>query len=342
MALKPKGSRVNARKQARLQKAANTTTEQRASKKQISTAAINTVKSLVDVLKPFELSPTQRFKTYALMLMDDAVWASFDARATAIERAQANGKLKYNKASEQSKAAKDYLQYCMNNMQGQTPRSVGRCAAEMVKNGSSPMEIVFQKGEDEYSDYWTLKKLAYIDPITLDQAKMFNTTDNGDEIVSLRQSINSFRGTSGKIQTNVKTGLVSVVEIDYRRVAMAAYMATSSTPFGTSPLDAAYTPWREKQLLQEYLLIGVTRDFAGTPVLRLPSEVLEAAENDPNSPEAKQVLTLTRGMQTMHSGDATYLILPSDTQSEAGTGVRDYDIDFKGVDGGKVLATLSK
>lgn len=326
--------RINARKQKRLEKAAqSSTTEQRASKRQVSTAGISLIKGLVEMCKPYELSSSQKYKTYALMMMDDAVWSGFDSRATAIERAQANGRIKYKKSSEKSERAKDFLEYCIKSMYNQTTRSVGRSCAEMVKNGGAPHEMVLWKRQGEYSDHWSLKKLAYIDPATLDTAKPFVTTDSGDEILSLRQSGRAFTDIDGVANVNITKSLSGYVDIDWRKIAMSAYSSTSATPLGSSPLDAAYTPWREKQFLQETMLIGVTRDFSGVPVLRIPSEVIEAAESDPSSSEAAQLATLTRNMEMMHTADATYVVLPSDSQSESGTGLRDYDMEFKGIEG---------
>jgi hypothetical protein len=341
---KNSNARRRKRQAKKLQKAAqNTTTEQRASKRQVSTAGIKFIKDLVNACKPYELSPSQRYRTYALMMMDDAVWSSFDSRATAIERAQANGRIKYKKSSSKSKEAKEFLEYCMKNMHGQTPRSVGRSCAEMVKNGSSPHEMVLHKREGKFGKYWTLKKLAFIDPATLDTAKPFSTNENGDEITFLHQKNAAYTAMDGMSFIRSKSNLSGQEAIDWRKIAISSYSATSSTPLGTSPLDAAYTPWREKQFLQETLLVGVTRDFSGVPVLRLPSDVLEAAESDPSSPEAQQVAALTDNMQMMHTADATYVVLPSDGQSETGVGtLRDYDMEFKGIEGsGKNFAIES-
>lgn len=324
--------RVNARKQARLEKAANTTTEQRASKRQVSTAGVKWIKDFANACKPYELSAGQRYRTYALMMLDDAVWASFDSRATAIERAQANGKLKHKKGNPNSKAAKDFLEYCFKHMDTQTLRSVGRSCAEMIKNGCAPHEVVMHKGSGLYKDYWTLKKLAFIDPSTLDTARPFSTSEKGDEITYLHQKSQAFTGVDGNSFTRI-SNLSGRVDIDWRKVVISAYSATSSTPLGQSPFDAAYLPWKEKQFMQDTLMVGVTRDFSGIPILRLPSEVMEAAESDPNSPEAAQVLALTENMQMMHTADATYVVLPSDSQSESGTGLRDYDMEFRGVEG---------
>ena len=332
------------RRQAKnVQKAAqNTTTEQRSSKRQISTAGIKFIKDFANACKPYELSATQRYRTYALMMMDDAVWSSFDSRATAIERAQSNGRIKYNKASAKSKEAKEFLEYCMNNLQDQTPRSVGRSCAEMIKNGSSPHEMVLHKREGKFGKYWTLKKLAYIDPATLDTARPFSTDDKGDEITYLHQKSSAYTSMDGMSFIRSRSTLSTSEAIDWRKIAISAYSATSSTPLGTSPLDAAYTPWREKQFLQETLLVGVTRDFSGVPVLRIPSDIIEVAESEPNSPEAMQIQALTENMQMMHTADSTYVVLPSDSQADSGTGLRQYDMEFKGIEGsGKNFAIES-
>ena len=330
--------RSNARRRKRqaqkVQKAAqSSTTEQRASKKQISTAAISWIKRFSEACKPYELSASQRYRTYALMMMDDAVWSSFDSRATAIERAQYSGRIKFKKGNPASQEAKEFLTYCMDNMDTQTSRSVGRSCAEMVKNGSSPHEMVLHKREGKFGDCWTLKKLAFIDPATLDTVRPFTTDETGNEITSLRQKAAAYTSIDGTTFIQAHSNLNSTRDIDWRKIAISAYSATSSTPLGTSPLDAAYTPWREKQFLQETLLVGITRDFSGVPVLRLPSEVLEAAESDPNSTEARQVTALTDSMQMMHTADATYVVLPSDSQAQTGTGLREYDMEFKGIEG---------
>ncbi|AUR89043.1 portal protein [Vibrio phage 1.121.O._10N.286.46.C4] len=322
------------RKSAAISKAANnTTTAQRASKRQVSTAAIEAIRYVTEVLKPFELSRTQRLYTYQSMMQDEAVFTAVNDRIMAIQTAQMNGKFRFNPNSENSVAMKDFLQYNLDNLEGQTPRSIGACAAEMVINGFAPFENVTYRDDKEYEGQFVLKKLAYIHPLSLDTSNPYTVIEGGDQIKELRQLATAFRGTDGTYMGS-KRPWTGIREIDYRKVTVASYSATTSQPFGKSPLDAAYTAWREKQLLQDYMMIGVTRDFSGTPVLRLPSEILEAAESDPTSPEAQQVTALARGMKEMHTGDASFIILPSDSQSENGSGLRDYDIQFLGVEGG--------
>lgn len=311
--------------------APNTTREQRASKTQITTAAIEAIRQVVNILKPFELSYSQRLKTYQSMLLDDAVFASFDSRAMAIETAQKTGYFEYDINSEESTKLYEFLKYNMELLEEQTPRSIGRCAAEMIVNGWSPFEVVYHKADEEYSDKWKIRKLAYVHPLSLDPIRPYTLDNNSDRIINLRQSGLAF--FNGINNSGTRLSWTGVKEIDFRKIAYCSYGGTPSQPMGNSPFDAAYTAWREKQLLQDYLLIGVTRDFSGTPVLRIPEDVLAAASADGTSPEAKQVNSLAQGMSNMHSGDSSYVILPSDSQNESGTGLRAFDIQFLGVEG---------
>ncbi len=310
----------------------NTTTSQRASKKQITSAGIKFIQRQAQQFKAFELGESRRLKTYQLMLQDDAVFSAINDRMMAIETSQANGKFEFDHNSEESVAIKDFLEYNMSRLIKQTPRSIGRCAAEMIINGWSPFELVTHRDDKEYKNNFVIKKLAYIHPLTLDTGHPYVVADGGDEIIKLNQSAAAFMGNDGTY-TGVGQGWTGRKEIDFRRVVYSSYSGTSAQPMGQSPLDAAYIAWREKQLFQDYLAIGVSRDMAGMPLLRIPSEDLAEAAADPSGAKAVQVAQMIDNMGNMHSGDAPYMVLPSNTQSESGTGALDYDMKFVGVEG---------
>jgi len=322
-----------------INKAAPTnTTAQRASKKQFATAAIAAVSKVVQMLKPYELSSQQRLKTYQAMLNDDAVFSALDSRLSLIQKAQAKGKFKYNKNSEESKRVKDFFEYCMDNLEDQTIATIGRTAADHIYNGFAPFEIVYEQGEDEWNDKWKLKKLVYIHPLTLNPITPYELSNDGDKILGLRQDFSAFTGDAGMSYFTV-VGKNKGVDwsgqfIDWRKVAYCSYSATIAEPFGNSPLDAAYELWRSKQLLEDLGITGATRDMAGIPVLRLPAALLEAAANDPSSAEALQVTQITQSMENMHKGDQSFVVLPSDTHNEAGSGALEFDFKLLGVEGG--------
>lgn len=71
----------------------------------------------------------------------------------------------------------------------------------------------------------------------------------------------------------------------------------------------------------------------GVVVLRLPTEHINKAAEDPESDEAKTLETLKQSAALMHSGDQTFILLGSDTQGENGNGKYTYDFSLQGVEG---------
>lgn len=309
-----------------------TTREQREAHKQLSTAAIEYVKKQAEILKPYELSRTQRLRTYQLMMSDSAISTCFNARTMAVAKAQAKGKFRYNINSEESVRVKEFLEYNLSHLKGQTPLTIGMASGHMIRDGWSPFEMVFEDGEDRWAGLWKLKKLAYIHPMSLDRIKPWHVKAGGDEIDYLRQSSEAFIGSDGLSTANF-TGLKGIKEIPMNRVAFASYSATSTQPVGNSLFDAAYIPWKEKQLLQDLTLVGVQKDLAGMPVLGAPSDLLSRAAEDPSSVEASMVEQLKSNLANLHAGDQAFSIIPTDTHNENGSGQRQFELKFLGIDG---------
>ncbi len=310
-----------------------TTTEQRKAATQLSTAAIEFVKKQVNLLKPYELSASQRLRTYQLMLQDDAVATCFGARTMAVAKAQARGSFSYDINSPESLRLKEFFEYNLSELKSQSPLSIGMMASCMIRDAWSPFEMVFEAAEDDWENYWKLKKLAYIHPLTLDQAKPYQIKSGGDSIDYLRQRPDAFVGSDGTSSFSY-TGWGGVKEIPFNRVAYSSYSATSSQPIGNSLFDAAYIPWKEKQLLNDFTLIGVQKDLAGMPVLGAPSSLLSAAADNPEGPEARMVDQMKNNLANLHAGDQSYSIIPTDTHSENGNGAKQFSLEFLGVTGG--------
>lgn len=311
------------------------TRQQRSIGKSLSTRGMKAVSDIVNLLKPYELSDNNKFKTYAMMIQDEAVWSSVESRITSIEVAQSNFKLKCDKNSERSVWLKDFINYNLANMQ-RTTRAIGRECAEMVYNGISLHELVASiKGTGEYAGMFTLDDLVYIDPLTIDTRQPYSTKDNGHTITYWRQNRGAFKDTNPTFtkSTNLNS-LTGVQEIPASKVGVCAYSASSSRPMGTAALDAAYTPWREKHLINEFLLDGIQKDLAGMPVLGVPLDLLDKAGADPNSDEAATLNQLQEHLQNLHAGHETYAIVPTDTFNEAGSGAAMFQFKFQGVEGG--------
>lgn len=312
--------------------------EQRSSKSAKGTVAIEMVKQVVEVLKPYELSRSERLRTFQLMLLDDAVSSAFQANSVFIEKAFANYTIEFDNNSEKSSMAKDFLSWNLSNLKNQTIRSIARSAAEFKRDGLAPFEKVFERGYGEWATTpdgiptWKLKKLNYIHPLTLHSSEPFKIVDGGTRIESMQQTQGAFKN-SGGMNTNYSGMLSGYLTIPIEKIVLMTYGSTDAQPFGNSPFEACYTAWREKVLLQDLTTVGVSKDLSGTPILTLPSNLLNDAATDPTSQAGVMVEGLKKSMANLHAGDQASMILPSDTFSETGNGAREFDIRFLGVDG---------
>lgn len=70
-----------------------------------------------------------------------------------------------------------------------------------------------------------------------------------------------------------------------------------------------------------------------TPVLYAPASVLDRAAVDPASPEGLSMKTLMRNLANWHSGEQSYMILPSDV-SEGSNSQKAFEVKLLGIEGG--------
>lgn len=307
--------------------------ESRQRKRTISTAGIESIKRKVEREKPRELSSSQRNITYLAMLQDPDVFTPYFANIVMIEKAFSNYKIEYNKQSDKSQEVADFMHYCVNTTLKQTPRTFAGKAATFKRDKLSLFEKGWIKGEDEYKDFWCLNDLSYIDPLTLDTTTPFSVTEQGDKISHARQRTDAFIDSPDNI-SKTKVTRNGYVEIPSNKLTFVSDSGSDVQPYGTSTFDAIYSEWRYKTLIKEITLTGVTKDFSGTPVLSVPSWLQEAASDDPSGWEAEFLSELQRDMANMHVGDQSYVSLPSDPH-EGSSSIREFDISFLGVDGGK-------
>jgi hypothetical protein len=80
---------------------------------------------------------------------------------------------------------------------------------------------------------------------------------------------------------------------------------------------------------------GASKGLNGLVVLRVPTEHINKAAEDPTSNEYATLMALQNQAALMHNGDQTFIMLGSDTSDTTGTGSGKYVYDFelKGVSG---------
>ncbi len=104
-------------------------------------------------------------------------------------------------------------------------------------------------------------------------------------------------------------------------------------PYGGSILYAAYRAYYFRRNIEVVEAIGIERNLAGIPIIRVPSELL--------SPDADEgQLALRRMYEVMGTqlkkNDQSYVLFPSDVQgdNDSGSGKYHYDIDLLKSEGG--------
>jgi len=86
------------------------------------------------------------------------------------------------------------------------------------------------------------------------------------------------------------------------------------SPEGESVLRAAYIDWDAIGKIQLTEAIGIERDLAGFPVLRIPSELLDA---DASGEKQIAFNSFKKVVNNMRRGDQAGLIIPSETDPES-------------------------
>lgn len=103
----------------------------------------------------------------------------------------------------------------------------------------------------------------------------------------------------------------------------------NDSPSGTSPLVAAWEPWKLKKAYQESEAIGVAQDNNAFKILYLPPEYL-VEDRDPD--RAASFEMYTRMMERAHQAKQSGFILPMLTDNE---GNKMFDFEIKNISGQK-------
>jgi hypothetical protein len=228
---------------------------------EIGSTALSTIKLYADWRKPYDLKWPECIRTYNEMEYDDDVATALDASYTFVERAFVEPEVVYNKESEVSIEAARFLKWCLNNMDdGMTLRSAVRSAITFKKYGFSVLEKCYtQVTSGEYAGMYKLQKLATRPQETLNKANPYVYSDDGRTVIGIIQSINAVSSTNAIIPASI----VGDRFLPRKKLLIFGYNSTDSNPFGVSPLASIYQDWKEKVLISDYEVVGVSKDLGG-------------------------------------------------------------------------------
>lgn len=295
---------------------------------EIGTIGLNSIKAFTNFMQPYETRFPENIRTYKEMGEDPDVATALDATYIFVDRAFFDFEIKYNVKSAKSRKAAKFIDYMLRNMNSPLRQYV-RSLLTYKQFGFAFAEKVFELDEDPkspYFGYYRLSKLAFRPQDTLDFAEPFTYSADGRTILSVNQNISAVMVSPGS-----SPSLLGRKEIPMGKVLFVGTNITENNPLGVSPLLAVYRSWREKSLIQEYEVVGVSKDLGGMPVLMVPSEILNRASLNPSGDEAQSLRVLQANIANLHAGEQSYMVLPSDVYE--GTVMRQYDLAFQGVQG---------
>ena len=306
----------------------------------VGTNAIDSIQKWAIGLKPYELQFPQNMRTFHEMYTrDESVGGVLNATYTFVENAFKDWRIIPNKNNPESVKIANYLTYCFSTMRG-TMREFARNSATFNQFGFSVIEkdyrrLDLSKYNDELpkgldpTDAWQVDKLRFIPQRSLDPSEPFIIINGGRDIAAARQNPAWFLNSPHSFQYT--TPAVPAVNIGRNKFMLMGINVTGSNPMGVSPLEQIWTYWKEKKFYEDYLSVGVSKDMAGMPLLRLPVEILNKANADPTSPEGMMVAAMCSDVAAMHAGEQNFMFLPSDVQPQGNK--TDYDLEFLGISG---------
>lgn len=305
---------------------------------ELGTTALNTMNVYSKFMKDWDCAWPNSLYVYDEMSKDADVATALRANYLFVERAFDNFTVKGKTGNKKSEDAAKMVDWALRNMDGQTLKQAVREILSYKVFGFSIVEKAYTKvTEGEYAGKYKIKKLAPRPQQTLRTKNPFKFSADGRDVLAVYQVITNKYFTS----LDVTNPLIGEIEIPRNKFMLFGEQITDTNPMGISPLSTIYIPWKEKCLISEYEIIGVGKDLAGMPVLKVPVDILNRAAEDPNSEEARSINTLRSNLASMHAGEEAYMIIPSDPHENT-SGMPQYAIQFLGVDGnGKSFDTLA-
>lgn len=91
------------------------------------------------------------------------------------------------------------------------------------------------------------------------------------------------------------------------RSLLFRYRHHKGNPEGVSMLRTAYRPWYMKKRLEEFEAVGIERDLAGLPVVKVPAEYLKAK---PGSEQAKTVEAFKKMVKGVRRNEQEGVVFP--------------------------------
>ncbi|WP_280554366.1 hypothetical protein [Halomonas sp. 25-S5] len=241
-----------------------------------------------------ELNINKAFFTYKEMSLDPIISASMNFLKGLLNR---DFKISYHpESTEKEKAVIDALNESLNSLKPYSKRKLLNNVLSMLEYGASLNELTMHRVDNRY----VFKNISPIHLTTVNKFRMkrgelLGVTLNKPDNDSL---INDVAAT----QTN----------IDGSKLLMFTLQGDQDSPLGHSLLKGVWSSWKQKVVVSEYQLVGISKAYGNILSVSVPSSYIESYLNDPSSSEAIYMDHLVQQTELLHSGKSAYVMLPSD------------------------------
>lgn len=293
--------------------------------------------TLIQDLKEKDLKMPARLCTFDEMALTPEVRQPLEITQILSLLSLVNGKVEPVKGSRVSEEAAEFLNYNFHNMRYGTWFSFCNNAISSLKYGFSLFNIVLEKRKyGEYAGSYCLSKLSPRSQHSL-YGWMFDK--NGRELLGIvqkpMQAVSTLAPSSwgGVLINYTIQDLASrnYTPIFNKNLVRFTHNETNNNPQGNSPLASCYEDWAELSIIQQYEVIGVSKDLGGLVVVRVRQELLDRAKKPDTYPEDYAAYCdLERQVANIHAGKQSFIIL-SDEMTEG----KDfsYNIKLLGIEG---------
>lgn len=288
-----------------------------------------------------DLRMPKRLCTFDKMAEDDAVANSIDVTNILVTTALHNGEFVPRAGSQSSAIAAEFLNYAIRNLtSGTWLESINNSVSDLQYGFSLQNIVVETRTTGQFKGSKVLKKLSPRDQKSvygwvwdkrLRDLKGFVQKPNR---IQLREP-KAREFENGILLSSISNGVLRprYPFIKTEQMLHFRHNPSNNNPQGDSPLTHIYDAWMEKKLVERYEVVGVSKDLGGAVVLRVPSELVERA-NDPITypDEAAEYTQLQKDAGALHAGESSFIVLTSDVDESTKTPL--FDFELKGIDGG--------
>jgi hypothetical protein len=263
------------------------------------------IENTVNSLQREALKLPQAFKTYREMLNDEIIGGGMSLIKSLIN------KRKYaitvpKGASKQEEKLIAALNKSLDSLEGMTKPQLLNYILSELDYGHSIFEQVMKREEGTMV-------FSTFSPIHPTNVKKYVFERNTLKKLELSPATND-----GLLIQNA----VGETELAGSKVLLFRVNADLDNPLGLSLLNRCYKPYKSRDIVQEYELIGVAKNLSGVLKIKAPSDYINAYYNDPQSENAKYLEEMMDTAEQLHAGTTSLCLVASDL-SEGGQSLFD-------------------